>query len=223
MKKICLLILIFYFISVSNSLAATNEKLVAAIPEKGVYLYAIDDKVLNMFSHFHLIMNGKEIRPKDWFNITKAGFPPNLTLKDLNHDGNNELIVVLAKNEESGVYVTEGHVIEDRNGRLNEAHVEDAIPVAKRTVKFQVSESTLTVTVNGNMQVIQLPKEITETNPNYDDQVVYQANQEGFFCNISVTLQHIHIGDISLKYGYKKNAYRVEKVIFYLRQGFALF
>ncbi|WP_217592472.1 hypothetical protein [Cohnella sp. GbtcB17] len=92
-------------VSASPKGKSEGEQPVASIPEKDVYLYAETEKTA-------VLAVGEARQTMNWTYSTVRGVMPALSLGDYDHDGDDELAVVLELGSGTGLLIDELHVVE---------------------------------------------------------------------------------------------------------------
>ncbi|TYP72010.1 hypothetical protein [Paenibacillus methanolicus] len=109
---------------------STNITKVELVKRDSTILYG--NKGIENYSALLLAHNGME-KSFDWATMMDEQYPPVLEEADLNHDGTNEVVVILLKAKRPGVMQQELHVLNAND--LSEVAVEDHIAYIKNTAK----------------------------------------------------------------------------------------
>ena len=139
--------------------------LLASLPEDQVYIYGDknDYNKTGAYDGLYLSMNGVS-RYYDWKNIGKDAFLPELILKDINGDGQKELVVILTTGKGTGVNQKTVHVINPQN--FAEINVIDPLDIIEKyadtSIVHENGSVTVTVRVNGQDSVITLPEDYAQ-------------------------------------------------------------
>jgi len=92
----------------SAGIRPAGEEPVAAIPERGIYLYTGDPEGA-------ILRIGESEQAMDWVTFTPRAIMPVLQLHDYDRDGEDELAVVLHVGSGTGLAIEELHIVELTN------------------------------------------------------------------------------------------------------------
>ena len=192
-----------------------TSKIIADIPEEKITLSAIERD--GMYEDFYLEINGRR-KFFDWKNVTNPTYGPQLVLSDLNEDGQEELIVILATGTGTGVNVNEAHIINVKT--LAKIYMDDPTAIMLKNVKTQVCADKIEITLNNQKQFI--GKENVEVAPeNWFGEIGFNSIRRFEVVNntlkANIALQIApasFIGEVQIHYVFKDNMYQAGKIEF---------
>jgi hypothetical protein len=118
---------------------ASKQPLIAAIPEKDIYLYEIKD---TKEAQLMLTVGDKKCY-YNWIGFTPRFILPKMSVSDFDKDGKDELSVILYVGSGTGVSIEELHILEISETAKKECFkdqvfsAEDYVSQLKKTVKFK--------------------------------------------------------------------------------------
>lgn len=134
--------------SVSTSAASTPNTLLFETSDKEIAVYGTQKKG-DLFSLLDVVING-ETKTFDWSNVTNPSFYPQISVSDLNGDGEDEIVIVLTKGTGTGIHDSEVHVLKKD---FTEIPVTDAKEFAQNNIKVDLKTDKdirqYTVSVDG--------------------------------------------------------------------------
>ncbi|SDM30838.1 hypothetical protein SAMN05428961_11354 [Paenibacillus sp. OK060] len=95
--------------SVSTSVKFIPNTLLSETSDKKIAVYGIQEKG-DLFSSLDVAIKG-ETKTFDWSNVTNPSFYPQISVIDLNEDGEDEIIIILTKGTGTGIHNSEVHVL----------------------------------------------------------------------------------------------------------------
>jgi hypothetical protein len=190
--------------------------IIASLPENHTFLYALK-QTAEHYDPLLLEVNGN-FKVFPWKQTTNQTFPPQLMFRDLNRDGNEELIVLLKTAAGSGVYVWEAHVLNGDN--LEETAVQDPLSILKQKVKTKMTSETIEIVTDG--------KQTTVKKANVQFEPAQLFAEVGFGSIITFHVQDNEllavvpaqispsgfIGEIIITYTFKDNTYQARTIDF---------
>ncbi|WP_107950723.1 hypothetical protein [Lysinibacillus parviboronicapiens] len=85
----------------SNFIQNESEEIVGNLPEANVILYATQKD--GYLKNFNLKTNENVQHFPDWTNVSNEAYSPKIFYKDINSDGNKDLIIVLTTDYGTGI------------------------------------------------------------------------------------------------------------------------
>lgn len=95
--------------SVSTSVEFTPNTLLSETSDKKIAVYGIQEKG-DLFSSLDVAIKG-ETKTFEWSNVTNPSFYPQISVIDLNEDGEDEIVIILTKGTGTGIHNSEVHVL----------------------------------------------------------------------------------------------------------------
>lgn len=97
--------------SAATPAKSTLNTLLSKTSDKRIAVYGVQDKAQkDMFSSLDVVING-ETKTFNWINVTNPSFYPQISVIDLDSDGENEIVIVLTKATGTGIHNSEVHVL----------------------------------------------------------------------------------------------------------------
>lgn len=211
-----------------NTEAQDDYTLIASIPEKNTYLYALPQKG-KWYQGMILSINGEK-KFFDWGSTGFLSFLPNLTFLDLNNDGKEELVVLLIQNHGTGIIVNEVHIINPED--LSEYPVQNALDIIEENVESNIlSEKEVDIKINNTIYNVKIgdntegytgaiPSEIPKVY--YEDHVRYYLidfktliMDNILRAKVGVETQPLrYLGWIIIEYSFKDGEFKANEIIF---------
>jgi len=119
--------------SVSTSVESTPKTLLSETSDKKIAVYGVQEKG-DFFSSLDVAING-ETKTFDWSNVTNSAFYPQISVIDLNEDGENEIVIILTKGTGTGIHDSEVHVLKTD---FTEIPVTDPKDFVKNNIKVDL-------------------------------------------------------------------------------------
>lgn len=117
---------------------------IASNPQKKVYLYPFEcSKAL--IKGFILESNGQR-RYFDWINMAKPGMEPQLACLDINNNHKDEIVIILTKDEGTGVLISEIHILDIDT--LEEIPVEHPLEYINKQVQTSITKSSTALSIS---------------------------------------------------------------------------
>jgi hypothetical protein len=196
-----------------------EKRLVAEIPNSGIKLYYVkEDKDFGMYMGFILQINDRK-KFFGWENVNNTvGYPPQLSLADIDKDGKEELIIQLCHGYGTGIFDGEVHVI--RQNSFDEILVENPIIILyKRKITLREFPEYFEVILNGKKITLNKNGRLT---PPYlkvgigwgNDNTRYEAKNNKLFARVPLVIGVINTGEFIVKYKYQDKILQVESVDF---------
>lgn len=155
-----------YLIECNESIPIQSEPelVVGNLSEDNITLYAIQKD--GELKNFKLESNGTIQYFPTWFNVSNEAYYPKIFYKDINSDGNKELIIVLTTgygtgNVEQNVHVFNKHKInigEDYKEVFKEVLVDNPLAIILKNVKTTLTKSEANITIGDEETVIKIDK-----------------------------------------------------------------
>ncbi|WP_440114460.1 hypothetical protein [Paenibacillus sp. QZ-Y1] len=97
--------------SIANPATSTSNTLLSETSDKRIAVYGVQDKTQkDIFSSLDVVING-ETKSFNWSNVANPSFYPQISVIDLDADGEDEMVIVLTKATGTGVHDSEVHVL----------------------------------------------------------------------------------------------------------------
>mgnify|MGYP000897548755 CR=1 FL=1 len=194
--------------------------LLASLPDDQIYIYGDknDFDMTGEYDGLYLSIKGVS-RYYGWQNIGKDSFLPELILKDINGDGQKELIVVLTTGEGTGVNQKAIHVINPEN--FVETGVTDPLDIIAKNVDTSIVHEngsvTVTVIVNGQKSVITLPEDYAqgwvEGKASFGSVVTYEVDGDVLKATVSPQISYsVFAGEIVITYAFDGSQYVMKTI-----------
>ncbi|WP_339847421.1 hypothetical protein MKY42_31485 [Paenibacillus sp. FSL W7-1088] len=91
---------------------STLNTLISETSDQKIAIYGVRDKTQkDIFSSFDVELNG-ELKTFNWSNVTNPSFYPQISVVDLDADGEDEIVIILTKGTGTGVHDSEVHVLQ---------------------------------------------------------------------------------------------------------------
>lgn len=92
----------------------SNYPLIAEIPDRGIYLYG-----LNNSNYTGVVLRqGSHIQTFNWTYLTSMFILPKIKVADYDHDGTDELLIILHDASGTGISIEKLHMLEPSNTKL---------------------------------------------------------------------------------------------------------
>jgi len=199
----------------SNS-TVKETKIVASIPEKGIFLSAVDTG--EMYKDFKLKIGDFTRYLKLWKNINVPAFVPQLILSDINQDKQDELIVILTTGEGTGINKTEAHVV--NVGKFYESYVDDTRSIILKNLITKISNNVVEITIGNKTTKVDIkhwnisPENLFK-NVVFDNIIIFDVIENELIANVVAQISPtVFIGDIKISYIYKDDIYQSNEIKF---------
>jgi hypothetical protein len=151
-----------------------DYKLLAAIPEQDIYLYAMDwkeEEIKNrgVYRDILLDLKGKQRVFPCWNIDTNPAFKPELIITDMNNDGWEDLAVITTRGTGTGVFIQEVRIFEIDT--YNDIYVMDPIEAIYQNVKTEIVKKNgiVTITIKVREKIFTLTAKESSLGLWYDD------------------------------------------------------
>lgn len=95
----------------STPVTSIPNTLLSGTSDKKIAIYGVQEKAQkDIFSSLDVVING-ETKTFNWINITNPSFYPQISVIELDADGEDEIVIVLTKGAGTGVHDSEVHVL----------------------------------------------------------------------------------------------------------------
>lgn len=197
-----------------------SSVLLASLPDDQIYIYGDknDFDMTGVYDGLYLSINGVS-RYYEWKNIGKDSFLPELILKDVNGDGQKELIVILTTGEGTGVNQKTIHVINPKN--FAETSVRDPLSIISDNVSTSIVHEngsvTITVGVNGQNSAVTLPEDYAqgwaEDKAWFGSIVTYEVDGSVLKAAVSAQISNtVFAGEIVITYAFDGSQYVMKTI-----------
>jgi len=201
-----------------NTEGFVSKELIAGISEKNIFLYGIRNTNTEAFNKITVKVGSKE-KIFDWVNTWNLiGYPPKLTLTDLNNDGKQELDIILTESFGSDIYLSSIHVLDINT--LEEIPMDNPIEILRKIVKSKIEGEYLNINIQNEIYKVRL-FDFTDTLTGlwYDvpigNQVSYSVEGNNIVARLSVHIKPpVSVGNIKLVYQYKDQRFHIVNITF---------
>jgi hypothetical protein len=148
---------------------------VASIPNRHISLHA--DEQGNRYQHFELHVGNRNMAFPEWTSANIENTKPKMQPVDVDHDGMEEIIVILPKKRDKALYLNEPKILKvHENGEqiVEEIFVNDARTILLQQVKFYKKKEDFHVQLNGK-DVLKLKNESQPPKLSVESFVVYEV------------------------------------------------
>ena len=196
----------------SQTLVVSNER-------EGVYLYATPNFKNNRFTNFQVKIGKETVETFGWESSMREERQPELHVVDLNHDGQNEIVVIITKGTGTWVVVKEAHILQKVDTPYGKAYEEMDIDDPVHTVErdFDITATDKTILVRGRGRQWKGTNPCGETYSHHSfplhQSVNWKMEGENLVADVGVTLTHncVPFG-FRLTYGQKGEIYVAKQV-----------
>lgn len=207
----------------SNFIQNESEEIVGNLPEANVILYATQKD--GYLKNFNLKTNENVQHFPDWTNVSNEAYSPKIFYKDINSDGNKDLIIVLTTDYGTGIQEQNVHVL--HNNRVNggeiykEILVDNPIAIVLKNVKTSLTKSEATINIRKEKTVIEIGEFGIQNNQLFPE--IYVGNIIEFdvldneltaIVGAQIAPVGGEIGSFHIKYIYKDKMYQLKKIEF---------
>jgi len=197
----------------------TDIKMIASIPEKEIYLYALNKKD-NMYKDLILSINGVK-KAFDWETIATIEDLPQLYYLDLNNDQNKELVIILSKGHGTGFSSETIHVIDPEI--FTEYSIENPLNIINDNVKTKIiSDTEVEIKIGdtiSNINLTDIPDEYSRLFPTkiseirYGNFIQYEILNNTIKATVGIEGDYLkYIGDITIEYSFKDDEFKMNNI-----------
>lgn len=200
-----------------------SEKVVGNLQEDNVTLYASERE--GNLEKFRLEANGINQYFPFWINVDNEAYWPQLFYKDINQDGEKELIIVLTRGYGTGLINQEVHVLQKTETNMGNVYkemiVDNPLEILLKNVKTKLTKSSATINIGNNITDINLDKLGIDAKNIFSDIVTDNLvrfsvlnNELTAIIGAQVSPVGGYIGSFYITYEYKNGMYIVKKIDF---------
>ena len=202
-----------------------DYKLLAAIPEEDIYLYAMDWKEAevkkrSVYRDMLLDLKGKQRYFPCWIIESKLLFEPELILNDMNDDGREDLIVITTKATGTGIFIQEVRVFDIDT--YNDIYVMDPIEAIYQNVKTEMTKKdgivTITIKVKNDKFIITAKESsagIWYDDAGFGSNIEYDVIDNKLVAKIGAQVAFgVNCGNILMDYDFKNKRLEVNNITF---------
>lgn len=194
-----------------------ERKLIAQIPEANIVLYYLKiDKDYGRYEGFILQVNDIK-KLLNWNNVINPSFGPQLTLSDLDKDGEEELVIQLCQGHGTGVYDEEVHVFNPPF--YDEILIEDPIIVLYKNTRAREFPEHFEIILKHKKYKVYKKGKLT---PPYEKvgvgwghhNTTYEVKNNTLYSRTRVGADVINIGEVILRYKYQDEILQMDNIDF---------
>jgi len=195
-----------------------SKELIADISEKNIFLYGIRNTNTETFNKITVKVGSKE-KTFNWVSTWNLiGYPPKLTLTDLDNDGKQELAIILTESFGSDTHLASIHILDINT--LEEIPMDNSMEILKKIVKRKIEGDYLNLNIQNETYKVRL-FDFTDnlTGLWYDvplgNQVSYSVEGNNIVARLSVHIKpSVSVGNIKLIYQYKDHRFQIVNITF---------
>ncbi|WP_134701566.1 copper amine oxidase N-terminal domain-containing protein [Ammoniphilus sp. YIM 78166] len=201
--------------TVTISQKKSQPQIIAKLPEAKASLLAIERD--GLYERFELQV-GDQIRAFPFW-ASSASRPQQMLNYDIDQDGNNEIIILLSRTNESGSDSIEAHVI--KTGKmLHEVYVDHPLAVTLKNVKTKIKSQDIHIRI-GNKDISIPKKEIGAAKENwfstlhFGNRISYNVLDNRLTAHISGQISpNEYVGDVVIVYEFKDLMFQAAEINF---------
>ncbi len=201
----------------------SNEKVVGKLPEAKIALFANESE--GYLQKFRLEVNGVTQHFPFWINVSNEAYWPQLIYKDINQDGENELIVILTRGYGTGVVNQEVHVLHKTETNFGNVYreilVDNPMAILLKNVKTELTKSHALITIGHHKTEIEIDKLGIEPRKFFSDITTanllrFEVIENKLMAIIGAQVSPVggYIGSFHITYEYKNDLYEAKKIEF---------
>ncbi len=203
-----------------DELQETQDYIVVAqLDAENIIIYA--KKGAGLFRDFKIDYKGSTYPKPYWMNITNPTWAPQITFKDIDTNGKEELVIVLTIGAGTGALEQEAHVFRIEDNTLVEVLVDNPIAVVLKNTITKLSPSEAEICIGNKKYKIDVKQLGIQPETLFDD--LYFGNNIKFDVNdnnrliakIEVQISPTTvIGEIVIVYEFKDKMYQAKSIDF---------
>ncbi|WEG14416.1 hypothetical protein PU629_08680 [Pullulanibacillus sp. KACC 23026] len=231
MKRLFSIVLVISLLNfpIKTEAQIQGHTIVARSDKAGITLYAEERE--GLYRDFYLKFNGGMIVEQDWKNVTNPAFAPQIQTDDLNGDGQQELVILLTKGTETGVFVQEVHVFQYERRQIGdsavkvpfETEVMDPIKWIRKNVTSTVHRNQAEIKINGTSYTVDLralaPKHLFKK-VIFGNRITYEIRNHHLIARLGgeVSSAGGQMGELVITYTYKHDHFQPQTATFCLKK-----
>lgn len=204
---------------IGESIESFNQKeLIASILEKNIFLYGIRNNNAESFNKIAVKIDNKE-KVFNWVSTWNLiGYPPSLTLTNLDNNGQQELVIIITESFGSDMRLSSIHVLNINT--LEEIPMDNPIEISKKIVNTKIAGEFLNINIQNQTYKVRLVDFIDDLRGIWLDvpignQVSYTIEGNNIVARLSVHIKpSVSVGNIKIIYQYKNQSLQVINVTF---------
>lgn len=188
---------------------------VAAIPDRHIFLYA--DEQGGRYQNFELHIGNRTMAFPEWSSINSASAKTKMHLLDLDHDGMEEIVVLLPKKRDKALYLNEPKILKiHENGAsvAEEIFLNDVRTVLLQQVKYYRDGKDFHVQLKGK-DVLNLKNEAQPPKLSVESFVVYEVKEDHLLAKVLLkSTKGEYLGTFQVDYQFKDTTMEPTKLSF---------
>lgn len=207
-----------------NIYKVDQYKLLVALPDNNIYLYAMDWKKseiehTGVYKNILLDLNSKK-RHFHWTIDTNPAFKPQLILSDINKDGVKELIVIITSASGTGVNIQQIFIFNPYT--FSEVFALDPLKVIAQNVNTQITKNNgnvnIKINVKGNIFTT-IAREsaagLWADDVIFGNHINYDVKNNKIIAKIGAQVSvSLYVGKIIIDYAFKNKNMEVTRIVF---------
>jgi hypothetical protein len=200
----------------------SKENIVGELPDAHVKLLASEGTYT--LENFKLIYNGGVQSFPSWKNEISPVFSPKLFYKDINQDGQKELIIVLTTYHGSDLHIQEVHVLHkiqnNKSYKYTEIIVENPSDIFHENVKTTLTKSEAIIIIGDKKNIIKLKKFGVEPSHIYssidiENALSYEIKDNKLTAILGARIApSVIVGNFLITYIFKNGRYQMSEIEF---------
>ena len=221
MIRYVIYIMVLLLVIAPNKAGATFEgyDMVSKSSKDNITMYA--KKIDGLYYDFKIDFKGSIASRPFWLSVANnPSYAPQLIYKDINGDGNKELIIILNKGYGTGVLLEEVYVFDTDNNRFGEVLVDNPLAVVLKNTKTRLKSTEAKISIGDKHYVVDIsPISIKPENVFKDiffgGIIKYEVENNLLIARLAAQVSPTHsIGEVIITYEYRDKMYQSKSVDF---------